>query len=82
MAKKRTDERNGENAEGEEPNFEDPEDFVDDISDQGINFFTPGKLIKMWKKERKKNNEKKCKLKWQRGIGNADDWESITLCST
>lgn len=36
MAKKRTDERNGENVEGEEPNFEDPEDFVDDISDQGM----------------------------------------------
>lgn len=35
MAKKRTDERNGENVEGEEPNFEDPEDFVDDISEQG-----------------------------------------------
>ena len=35
MAKKRTDERNGENVDGEEPNFEDPEDFVDDVSDQG-----------------------------------------------
>lgn len=35
MAKKRNEERNGENVEGEEPNFEDPEDFVDDISDQG-----------------------------------------------
>lgn len=35
MAKKRTDERNGENVDGEEPNFDDPEDFVDDISDQG-----------------------------------------------
>lgn len=35
MAKKRNEERNGENAEGEEPNFEDPEDFVDDISEQG-----------------------------------------------
>lgn len=35
MAKKKSDERNDENAEGEEPNFEDPEDFVDDISDQG-----------------------------------------------
>lgn len=38
MAKKRTDERNGENVDGEEPNFEDPEDFVDDISDQGTYF--------------------------------------------
>lgn len=35
MVKKRPDERNGENVEVEEPNFEDPEDFVDDISDQG-----------------------------------------------
>lgn len=35
MAKKKTDERNGENVDGEEPNFEDPEGFVDDISDQG-----------------------------------------------
>lgn len=39
MAKKRTDERNGENVDGEEPNFEDPEDFVDDISDQGEYFW-------------------------------------------
>lgn len=38
MAKKRTDERNGENVEGEEPNFDDPEDFVDDVSDQGAYF--------------------------------------------
>lgn len=35
MAKRKTDERNGENVDGEEPNFEDPEGFVDDISDQG-----------------------------------------------
>lgn len=35
MAKKRTDERNDENVEGEEPNFDDPEDFVDDISEEG-----------------------------------------------
>lgn len=35
MAKKKTDERNGENVEGEEPSFEDPENFVDDVSDQG-----------------------------------------------
>lgn len=38
MAKKQKEERNGENVEGEEPNFEDPEDFVDDISDQGEHF--------------------------------------------
>lgn len=38
MAKKRTDERNGENVDGEEPNFDDPEDFVDDVSDQGAYF--------------------------------------------
>lgn len=35
MAKKRSDERNGENVDGEEPNFDDPEDFVDDVSEQG-----------------------------------------------
>lgn len=35
MAKKRLDERNGENVEGDEPNFDDPEDFVDDVSEQG-----------------------------------------------
>lgn len=36
MVKKRLDERNGENVDGEEPNFEDPEDFVDDVSEQGM----------------------------------------------
>lgn len=36
MAKKAKEERNGENVEGEEPNFDDPEDFVDDISDEGL----------------------------------------------
>lgn len=36
MAKKAKEERNGENVEGEEPNFDDPEDFVDDISEQGL----------------------------------------------
>lgn len=36
MAKKSKDERNGENVDGEEPNFDDPEDFVDDVSDQGV----------------------------------------------
>lgn len=35
MAKRKTDERNGENVDGEEPNFDDPEDYEDDISDQG-----------------------------------------------
>lgn len=40
MAKKKNDERNGENVDGEEPNFEDPEGFVDDISDQGASIFT------------------------------------------
>lgn len=35
MAKKTKEERNGENVDGEEPNFNDPEDFVDDIDDQG-----------------------------------------------
>lgn len=35
MAKKKSDDQNGENVENEEPNFDDPEDFVDDISDQG-----------------------------------------------
>lgn len=45
MAKKRTDERNGENLDGEEPCFDDPEDFVDDISDQGVYSFL---FIKMF----------------------------------
>lgn len=36
MAKKTKEERNDENVDGEEPNFDDPEDFVDDISDQGL----------------------------------------------
>lgn len=35
MAKKRTDERNGDNVENEEPDFNDPEDFEDDISEEG-----------------------------------------------
>lgn len=35
MARNRRDDRNGENVEDEEPNFDDPEDFVDDISEQG-----------------------------------------------
>lgn len=35
MAKKRLDERSGENVDDEEPNFDDPEDFVDDVSEQG-----------------------------------------------
>lgn len=34
MAKKRVEEQNGD---GEEPNFEDPEDFTDDVSDEGTN---------------------------------------------
>lgn len=36
MARNRRDDRNSENVEDEEPNFEDPEDFVDDISEQGL----------------------------------------------
>lgn len=63
MAKKRTDERNGENVDGEEPNFEDPEDFVDDVSDQGkrqsqsmifqwsIEFWFLHKQKKKWQKK-------------------------------
>lgn len=35
MTKKGKEERNGENVEGDEPNFDDPEDFVDDVSEQG-----------------------------------------------
>lgn len=35
MAKKKSDDQNGENLNGEEPNFEDPEDFVDDVDDEG-----------------------------------------------
>lgn len=36
VVKKKSDERNGENVDGEEPNFDDPEDFVDDVSDSGM----------------------------------------------
>lgn len=36
MAKKRSEEQNGENVDGEEPNFEDADDFIDDISDEGM----------------------------------------------
>lgn len=35
MAKKKSEDQNGEQVEGEEPNFDDPEDFVDDVSEQG-----------------------------------------------
>lgn len=58
MTKKRPDERNGEN-EGEEPNFEDPEDFVDDISDQGAYF--EAIMIKISMKTMHKSNEN-CKF--------------------
>lgn len=46
MAKKKTDERNGENVDGDEPNFEDPENFVDDISDQGASSSIPHAFIR------------------------------------
>ena len=35
MAKKKSEDQNGEAIDGEEPNFEDPDDFVDDITEQG-----------------------------------------------
>lgn len=35
MAKKKSDEQNGENLQEEEPNFEDPDDFVDEVDDEG-----------------------------------------------
>lgn len=44
MAKKKSDDQNGENLPEEEPNFEDPEDYVDDVDEEGTsiekeNFF-------------------------------------------
>lgn len=36
MAKKKSDDQNGENLQEEEPNFEDPEDFIDDVDDEGM----------------------------------------------
>lgn len=36
MVKKRVEDQNGANGEGDEPNFEDPDDFADDVSEEGI----------------------------------------------